>query len=383
MTDVLISGASVAGPALAYWLNRHGARVTVVEKAHTVRPGGLAVDFRGSAMRILERMGILDELRRHATESGDATIVAEDGTPIATMPGEIFAGDLEVLKTDLTRILFELTRTDTEYVFGDSIRALTQLDDGVRVDFKRGESRTFDLVIGADGLHSRVRALAFGPEERFAHGLGYWFASFSLENYLNLDRTGLTHVSGNRSANIFAGRHNTEARALFMFAAPPDEPPRGDVAAQQRAIAAAYTGVGWEVPRLLAAMAESADFYFDTLSQIRMDAWSTGRVALVGDAGYCASPMSGRGTSQALIGAYVLAGELATATDHTAAFAAYERILRDYVEVNHEVGRQATASLAVEPTQEMIDAMTAAPPDGGPSNDDVPLPDYGAHLTVR
>jgi len=381
MADVLISGASVAGPALAYWLNRHGMRVTIVEKAHTVRPGGLAVDFRGSAMRILERMGILDELRRHATGSGDATIVAEDGTPIATMPGEIFAGDLEVQKTDLTRILYELTRADTEYVFGDSIRTLTQQDDGVRVDFGRGESRTFDLVIGADGLHSRVRALAFGPEERFAHSLGYWFASFSLPNYLNLERRGLTHVSGHRSANIFAGRDGTDARALFMFAAPSAEPPRGDIAAQQRAITDAYAGVGWEVPRLLAAMRESADFYFDTLSQIRMDTWSAGSVALVGDAGYCASPMSGRGTSQALIGAYVLAGELATAPDHAAAFASYERILRDYVEANHELGRQAAASLEVPPTQEMIDAMTAAPPDGGPSNDDVPLPDYG-HLTV-
>ncbi|HEV7646732.1 MAG TPA: FAD-dependent monooxygenase [Actinophytocola sp.] len=382
MTNVLISGASVAGPALAYWLNRQGMRVTIVEKAHAVRPGGLAVDFRGSAMWILEQMGILDELRRHATGSGDATIVAEDGTPIATMPGEIFSGDLEVHKADLTRILYELTSADTEYVFGDSIRAISQLDHGVRVNFERGEPRTFDLVIGADGLHSRVRALAFGPDERFAHSLGYWFASFSLENYLNLAREGLTHVCGHRSANIFAGRVGSEARALFMFAAPPEEPPRGDVAAQQRAIAEAYAGVGWEVPRLLDAMAESADFYFDTLSQIRMDTWSTGRVALVGDAGYCASPMSGRGTSQALIGAYVLAGELATAPDRATAFASYERILRDYVEANHELGRQATASLEVPPTQEMIDAMTEAPPEGGPSNDDVPLPDYRTHLTV-
>jgi 2-polyprenyl-6-methoxyphenol hydroxylase-like FAD-dependent oxidoreductase len=379
VTDVLISGASVAGPALAYWLNRRGMRVTIVEKAPAVRPGGLAVDFRGSAMRILDRMGILDELRRHATDSGDATIVAEDGTPIATMPGEIFAGDLEVQKTDLTRILYELTRADTEYVFGDSIRTLIQQDDRVLVEFERGEPRTFDFVIGADGLQSGVRALAFGPEERFAHSLGYWFASFSLPNHLNLDREGLTHVSGSRSANIFAGRAGTDARSLFMFAAPPVEPPRGDVAAQQQAVADAYAGVGWEVPRLLAAMRESTDFYFDTLSQIRMDTWSTGRVALVGDAGYCASPISGRGTSQALVGAYVLAGELATAPDHATAFGSYERILRDYVEANHELGRQAAASLEVPPTQEMIDAMAAAPPDGGPSNDDIPLPEYGDH----
>jgi 2-polyprenyl-6-methoxyphenol hydroxylase-like FAD-dependent oxidoreductase len=376
MTNVLISGASVAGPALAYWLNRHGMRTTVVEKAAAVRPGGLAVDFRGSAMDVLERMGILDELRGHATGSGDATIVAEDGTPIATMPGEIFAGELEVLKTDLTRILYELTRAGTEYVFGDSITALTQVGDGVRVEFERGAPRTFDLVIGADGLHSRVRALAFGPEERFAHDLGYWFASFSLDNYLGLDRRGLSHVADRRGATVFASNDNAEARALFMFPAPAAAPPRGDVEAQRRAIAEAYAGVGWEVPRLLAAMTAAPDLYFDTLTQIRMDRWSTGRVALVGDAGQCASPMSGRGTSQALVGAYVLAGELATARDHAAAFAAYERILRDYVEANQELGRHAAASLAIPPTQEMIDAMTAAPPEGGPANDDVALPDY-------
>src|SRR5262245_13204640 len=136
--NVLISGASVAGPALAYWLNRHGMRATVVERAAAVRPGGLAVDFRGTAMRVLDQMGILDELRAHATRSGDSTVVDADGNPIATMHGEIFAGELEVLKTDLTRILHDLTKNDTEYVFADSIAALTQDADGVHVEFEHG-----------------------------------------------------------------------------------------------------------------------------------------------------------------------------------------------------------------------------------------------------
>ncbi|MPZ85387.1 MAG: FAD-dependent oxidoreductase [Actinophytocola sp.] len=273
MTNVLISGASVAGPALAYWLHRHGMRATVVEKAAAVRPGGLGVDFRGSAMLVLERMGILDELRRHATGSGDATIVAEDGTPIATMPGEIFAGELEVLKTDLTRILHDLTKAGTEYVFGDSITALTQHDGGVDVEFAHGAPRRFDLVIGADGLHSGVRALAFSPESAFTRDLGYWFASFSLDNYLDLDRSGLSHLAGDRAANIFASRDNTEARAMFMFPTPATAFPRGDVEAQKRVVADAYAGVGWEVPRLLAAMAEATDFYSTRSAR---SAWTPG-----------------------------------------------------------------------------------------------------------
>ena len=382
MRNVLISGASVAGPALAYWLRRHGMRATVVERAEAVRPGGLAVDFRGTAMTVLDRMGILDELRAHSTESGDVVIVDETGDRVATMPGVIFAGELEVLKSDLTRILFDLTKDDTEYVFGDSISALTERPDGVLVDFEHGESRTFDLVVGADGLHSTVRALAFGPEAEFVHSLGYMFAAFGLENHLGLSADGLSHLAGRRSVNVAPVRHGSEARANFMFPAAPGALARGDVAAQKRVITDEYAGVGWEAPALLAALDRAADLYYDEMSQVRMQSWSTGRVVLLGDAGYCGSPMSGRGTSQALIGAFVLAGELAAnGADHAAAFTEYERALRDYVEANHEMGRQAVASFDFPPSQEMFDAMAAASTDDD-SDDRVPVKDYAANLTV-
>lgn len=374
--NILISGASVAGPALAYWLNRHGMRVTVVERADTVRPGGLAVDFRGTAMRVLEQMGILDELHAHATHSGDATVVAADGTPIATMPGEILAGELEVLKTDLTRILYDLTKADTEYLFSDSITTLTQDATGVRVEFERAAPRTFDLVIGADGLHSTVRTLAFGPKDQFTHPMGYAFATFSTANYLDLDRTGLSHVAGDRSVNVFASNQNKDLRAMFMF--PARDVPRSREA-QLEAVRTAFEHVGWEAPRLLDAMPAATDFYFDELSQITMPTWSTGRVALVGDAGYCASPMSGRGTSQALLGAYVLAGELSTQDNHEVAFAEYERALRDYVAAAQAMGRKARDSFNLTPTQELYD-MIAAAGAGDDSPDNVALKDYAVKI---
>jgi 2-polyprenyl-6-methoxyphenol hydroxylase-like FAD-dependent oxidoreductase len=378
MKHVLISGASVAGPALAHWLHHHGMRSTIVERADAVRPGGLAVDFRGTAMRVLDQMGILDELRAHATHSGDATIVDADGTPIATMPGEIFAGDLEVLKTDLTRILYDLTKNDTEYVFGDSITALTQDAAGVHVEFERSAAKTYDLVVGADGLHSRVRTLAFGPKDTFTHPMGYAFATFSTDNFLGLEYSGLSHVAGDRSVNVFASKHNTEARVMFMF--PAQDVPRNREA-QQEAVRAAFGQVGWRAQDLLAAMTEAPDFYFDELSQITMPTWSRGRVALLGDAGYCSSPMSGRGTSQALLGAYVLAGELSTQDTHEQAFAAYERALRDYVTANQDAAKQARDMFGMRPTQEMYDALAAADT-AEDSPDNVVLRDY-ANLTVR
>jgi 2-polyprenyl-6-methoxyphenol hydroxylase-like FAD-dependent oxidoreductase len=379
MTHVLISGASVAGPALAYWLHRNGMRATIVERADAVRPGGLAVDFRGTAMTVLADMGILDELRAHATRGGDALVVDADGATVAVMPGEIFSGDLEVMKSDLTRILHDLTKTDTEYVFGDSVTTLTESEDGVNVEFERGAPRTFDLVVGADGLHSKVRELAFGPKADFARPMGYAFATFAVPNHLNLDRSGVSHLAGDRSVNIFAARDNTEARAMMMF--PAQDVPR-DGAAQRQAVRAAYAHVGWEVPTVLAAMATAPDFYFDEMSQIEMPAWSTGRVAVLGDAAACASPMSGRGTSQALLGAYVLANELATGHDHRTAFAAYERTLRAYVAGNQAMGRQAVESFLIPPTQELFDAIAAAGA-GEDSHDNVALPAYPANLTVR
>jgi 2-polyprenyl-6-methoxyphenol hydroxylase-like FAD-dependent oxidoreductase len=341
--NVLISGASVAGPALAYWLHRYGWRPTVVERAPAIRPGGQAVDVRGTAREVAERMGILADVRRCHTGARGMAFVDGTGRRTAVMSAELLGdsggavADLEILRGDLVRILYEATRADVEYLFDDSVTAIEQDDDGVSVAFERSAPRRFDLVVGADGLHSTVRALVFGPADRFGYDLGGYVSVFRTTTEVNLDGWELMHTvpaasgTGGRTAALYP-LAPPEAIAMLFFAAPPLPYDRRDVEAQKRILAEAFAGAGWQAPRLLADMWRADDFYFDRLCQIQLDRWSQGRVALLGDAGYCGSPMAGNGTSMALVGAYVLAGELAVAGgDHRMAFDRYEREMRDFV----------------------------------------------------
>ncbi|MFI7639538.1 FAD-dependent monooxygenase [Nonomuraea sp. NPDC049400] len=330
--NVLISGASVAGPALAYWLRRHGFNPTIVERAPALRDGGYAVDFRGEAhLSILRGMGILTDLERARTGMGSMSYVDSAGKPRGEMPADLFAGDIEILRGDLARILYDATKEHTEYVFGDSITSLTEDDHGVTVTFERTPPRRFDLVIGADGLHSNTRRLAFGPEERFVKHLGVYCAIFTTANHLGLDHTGHAYRTAGRLVAMYSARHNTEAKAVFYFGSPLLDLDRRDVARQQAVLAEHFTGNGWQSDRLLRDMRHAPDFYFDSVGQVRMDSWTRGRVALVGDAAYCPSSLSGMGTGLAVVGAYVLAGELAAAHgDHRVAFARYEEEMREY-----------------------------------------------------
>src|SRR6516225_2671288 len=332
---ILISGASVAGPALAYWLRRRGFRPTVVERAPQLRGGGYAVDFRGAAhLSVLAKMGILDQVRDQQTHLDATTYVDADGQQVAAMPAGIFAGDVEILRGDLGRILYQATRDGTEYLFGDTITGLDQRSDGVHVTFSRAAPRVFDLVIGADGLHSAVRRLAFPDTAGARRDLGLYVSIFSVANSFGLDHAGLLYSVPGRTAAVFSARQTGRAVAQFFFAAP-DGIPAGydyrDAGQQQQIVARAFDGVGWHVPVLLGQMAEADDFYFDSVSQVRLDRWSAGRVALIGDAGYAAGP-GGNGTGTAMVAAYVLAGELAAAGgDYRVAFARYEQLLRRYV----------------------------------------------------
>ena len=349
MRNVLISGASIAGPALAYWLRNKGFSVTVVERAPGLRQGGQAVDIRGVALEVMDRMGLGEPMRAARTRMRGMSMMDGAGNELfrseeyTFSSGRLDSEDVELLREDLTAMLYEATEEHVEYVFDDSVTALEENEHGVRVEFERGGFRTFDFVIGADGLHSAVRRLAFGPERRFSTHLGQYLAIFPTANILGLDNWQIwfsDKESGTGGA-IYPVRDNAELRVTFGFTSEPMIYDHRDIERQVQIVTDRLAGLGWEVPKLLDAMAGAPDFYFDAMAQIHLDRWATGQVALVGDAGYCASPLSGQGTSLALVGAYVLAEELGRPEiDHTTAFAAYERRMRPFVTLNQALATE-------------------------------------------
>jgi 2-polyprenyl-6-methoxyphenol hydroxylase-like FAD-dependent oxidoreductase len=366
MRTVLISGAGVAGCTLAYWLSRQGFAVTVVERAPGPRAGGQAVDVRGVALDVIDRMGLGDRMRAARTRMRGMSMMDGAGTELfrseehTFSSGRLDSGDVELLRDDLTEMLHEASADRVEYVFDDSITALRQDESGVRVEFERGGFRTVDLVVGADGAHSVVRRLAFGPERLYSKHLGQYLAIFPTANHLGLDnwQVWFQDVDSGAGGAIYPVRDNTELRVTFGFRSEPVSYDHRDIDGQKRLVADRLAGVGWEVPTLLAEMHGAADFYFDAMAQVHMDHWSTGRVALVGDAGYCASVLSGQGTSLALVGAYVLAQELGRPqVGHPEAFAAYERRMRPFVALNQAL---ATENPTAPPSEESVERAKSA-----------------------
>ncbi|SDU93393.1 2-polyprenyl-6-methoxyphenol hydroxylase [Microlunatus sagamiharensis] len=330
-TRVLVSGASIAGPALAHWLDRFGFDVTVVEKAPAVRPGGQAVDFKGAVHRtVLERTGILDAVRAAAVPSPDGVVVDAAGRTIATVPGAFGGGEINVPRGDVARVLHDLTAERVTYVFGDSVSALDQRADGVHVTFEHGEPRTYDLVVGADGIHSNVRRLAFGPEPDFVRHLGY---SYVLTDLTIDGADEVAYSEPGRTVLLGSGK----APAFFVFASDASAVDRGDVEAQKATLLAAFAGAGWRVPELMAQVPAADEVYLDAIARVRADRWSSGRVVLLGDAAW-GNTLGGYGTGLALVGAYVLAGELALADgDHERALARFEERFRDYASISEKV----------------------------------------------
>ncbi|MHA6617438.1 FAD-dependent monooxygenase [Pseudonocardia sp. DLS-67] len=342
--DVLVSGASIAGPALAFWLQRYGARVTVVEKAPVLRPGGQAVDVKGDVHRtVLERMGILDELRALETGGTDQTIVDATGRALAVLPGEFTGGELEIRRGDLSAILYAHTRDTCEYVFGDAVTSLTETASGVHVTFERGTPRTFDVVVGADGIHSGVRRLAFGPEERFVRHLGHYYALVELPD--GHPFAGDPAVMFNEPGRM-AAVGGPKSPAFFVFASEPLSYDRYAVDEQRQLVLDAFAGGGWRLPELLEQVRVAPDVYVDSISRTEMDHYAAGRVVLTGDAAY-GNTLGGFGTGLALVAGYVLAGELALAAgDHRRAFRAYEERFRPYA----AVARKGHAGSFLAPT---------------------------------
>lgn len=337
MAKILISGAGLGGPALAYWLQRSGNDVTIVERAPGIRLGGQAVDLRGAGRTVTERMGLLPRVAQVQLEQEGMSWVRASGRVRASMPADAFDGEgmiseIEVLRGDLAQLFYEATGPDTEYVFDDAIAALTQDAEGVEVDFERGATRRFDLVVGADGVGSRVRRLAFG--DTGWQPLGCVMAWFTAPDPGDLNGWyQMYNAPGGRVASVRPGRVPGESKASLGLRVEPRRELPAEREAQQRLLAERFAGLGWKVPMLLEAMRNAPDFAFTEVGQVRLDSWSRGRVVLLGDAAASPSPLTGLGTSVALVQAYVLAGELAKAAgDHRRAFAAYEEVARPYVE---------------------------------------------------
>jgi 2-polyprenyl-6-methoxyphenol hydroxylase-like FAD-dependent oxidoreductase len=337
--------------------------VTVVERAPAVRSGGSPIDVRGTAIDVFDRMGLLPRVQAVHIDSRELRFVDAEGRVIGVIPPYDLTNnqtgrDVELPRGELTTLLYDLTKErPIHYRFNDSIETLEDDDSGVEIQFKSGVCRRYDVVIGADGLHSRTRRLVFGPEDRFNHSLGSCFAIFSMPNDMGLSHGGVIYGEAGRSAGVFAVRNSKDVFAFLIFAS--DDPPFGarpDVQEQYKRTEAVFAGGGWEVPRLLEAMRRAEDLYSDTVSQTRMPVWSSRRVALVGDAAYAPSFRSGQGTSLALVGAYVLAGELASQADPTDAFAAYERITRPFVEANQALAIEGNGYILLPRTPQEVEA---------------------------
>jgi 2-polyprenyl-6-methoxyphenol hydroxylase-like FAD-dependent oxidoreductase len=306
--NVLISGAGVAGSTLAYWLARNGFKPTVVERSEGQRSSGNPVDVRGPAMPVVEAMGIVPRLREAATTSRRIRLLGDDGRQVATVRMPAAKGnEVEIPRNDLAGILYEAARDDAEFLFDDTITELRQDADGVDVTFDRAPPRRFDLVIGADGLHSTVRRLAFGPEQDFVRPTGIYVATTSFDEPVDHPEDVIIYNTPGKLVGLHPSRG--KGGVAFIFRAEVDGFDYRDLAQHKRIVAKAYAGVGWRVPELLDRFRAAEDVFFDAVSLVDLPSWSTGRIALVGDAASCVS-LLGDGSSLAIAGAHTLANAL-------------------------------------------------------------------------
>ena len=326
---VLIVGAGIAGPTLAYWLLRTGHEVALVERAPQLRSGGYVVDFWGAGFDVAERMGIVPELRRRGYVF-TARAVGRHGHRVASIKPSAIMGPrqryVSIARSDLAAVIYDALGGAAELILDDSVEAL--VDDGGRVGvtFESGQARDFDLVVGADGLHSRVRRLAFGPAESFERYLGMVVSAFEAEGYRPRDELVAMMYAG-IGFQVLRVSLRDDVTLFLLTVRHEGSVPTDDRAAQQALLRGKLAHAGWETPAILDLMPRSTTFYFDSVSQIRMPSWTRGRVALVGDAAAAPSFLAGQGSALAMVESYILAAELASCGNHPEAFARYENRL--------------------------------------------------------
>ncbi len=361
--DVLVSGASMAGLSAAYWFARLGHRVSVVERAEGLRPGGAPIDVRGKALGTARRMGILGAVEAQKVSLIEpAPVLDGAGQQVATLDLRWFANetddDIEITRDRLNRILLEAIPQGVEFRFKVSIASLADGPGGVDVAFSDGGRGRYDLVVGADGLHSNVRRLAFGPERDYVRHFGHYVALVDLPDDRDWQRA-MLNVPGLTIAVRNAG---DGPQAMMLAASPPIDYDWRDIDAQRRLIAQFLSRVdAWQVPALRAAFADPAarGFYFDSVSQTHMPEWTCGRVAVIGDAGHCAALLSGMGTTLAMVSAELLASTwTAHGGDMVAASPDYHAQLRPYVAQCQAFAHEG-APIMVPPTQEALDRRNA------------------------
>ncbi|MGE3767614.1 MAG: FAD-binding domain [Kofleriaceae bacterium] len=352
--SVLISGAGIAGPALAYWLRTHGFAPTLIERAPQLRTGGYIIDFWGVGYEIADRMGLLPTLRARGYHIDTIRYVRADGRTRSDIDAESIdratsGRFLSLPRGELARSIYELVAGDIETIFDDRVVAYREDDHGVEVDLEHGGTRRFDLLVGCDGVHSEIRGMMFGDSRQHETYLGYVAASFITNGYPERDETAyVSFAAPGRQISRYALRDD---RTAFFFVCARDDRPDAephDLDAHKRLLLDTFAGDDWrELPAIRERLESADDLYFDTVTQAHVPAWSRGRVALLGDAAFCPSLLAGAGSSYAMAGAYILAGELhAAGGDHRAAFAGYERAFRPFIERKQKAARNFASSFA-------------------------------------